>query len=234
MNSEERIRYSRQIAIEGFGVEAQERLLSSAVAIVGCGALGSMVAMQLAGSGVGTLLLCDYDTVDVSNLQRQFFYGTQDCGKSKSQILSERVRSLNPNVYVDRYDSLIDEKKALICFGDVDFVVDATDNPASKGMVEKVCRKLNKPCCIAGVSGLHGQVMTIFPGQTMMSEIFEGDENAGVLSCSASGVLGPAAALCASIQASEVIKCISGVGDVLQGKIMTFDLASNHFKVFSL
>ncbi len=234
MNAEESIRYSRQIGISGFGTEGQERLLASSVAIVGCGALGSMVAMQLAGAGVGSLLLCDFDTVDVSNLQRQFFFETKDCGKPKSRILMQRIRALNPNISVDVRDLLVDEKNASAIFSKVDFVIDATDNPVSKGMVENVCREINKPCCIAGVSGFHGQVMTIMPGETMMSDIFDEGEDTGIMPCSVNGVMGPAAALCASVQASEVIKYISGTSDTLHGRIFTFDLASNMFQVFSL
>lgn len=233
MNAEERVRYSRQIGIDGFGVEGQNRLLSASVAIVGCGALGSMVAMQLAGAGVGKLVIFDFDTVDVSNLQRQFFFETKDCGKKKSQVLSDRIISLNPDITVDCHDAFIDEKKAMAYFRNVDFVVDATDNPASKGMVEKVCRELGKPCCIGGVSGFRGQVMSIAPGQIMMSEIF-GEEESGMLPCEISGVLGSAAALCASIQASETIKYLACVGETLKGKILTFDLRTNDFKVFSL
>lgn len=233
MTSEEKVRYSRQIAVEGFGIEGQNRLLSASVAIVGCGALGSMVAMELAGAGVGKLVIFDFDTVDVSNLQRQFFYETQECGKRKSQVLSGRIVSLNPGVVVECHDIFLDEEKASTLFRNVDFVVDATDNPASKEMVEKVCRKLNMPCCIGGVSGFHGQVMTITPGKTTMSDVF-GEESQGVLPCQVSGVLGSAAALCASIQASETIKYLAHVGETLQGKILTFDLRTNDFKVFSL
>lgn len=232
MTTEEKVRYSRQTAVEGFGIEGQGRLMSAGVAVVGCGALGSMVAMQLAGAGVGRLVISDYDTVDVSNLQRQLFYNTADCGRHKAQVLSERIASLNPGVVVECHEAFVDEVMAGKVFKGVDFVVDATDNPASKAMVERVCRELAIPCCIGGVSGFKGQVMTIMPGQTMMSDIIdEGDP--GVLPCQVAGVLGATAAFCASLQASETIKHLARVGETLQGKMMTFDLRKNDFKVYS-
>lgn len=230
----DKIRYSRQIAIEGFGEEAQKKLSAATVAVIGCGALGSMVAMQLAGAGVGCLVIADFDTVDISNLQRQFFFKNSDAGKKKVALMAESISALNPQVTVKTVDGIIGKSNSGEFLEGVGFVIDATDNPASKRIIEEICGEKGIPCCIAGVIGFHGQVMTIFPYSKKFSDVFLVDENAGFTPCSIGGVIGPAAALCASIQASEAIKCITGVGDILTDKLLTFDLLTNCFNLLKL
>ena len=226
LTEEERRRYSRQIAIEEIGVAGQRRLGESKVFIVGCGALGSMVAMQLAGAGVGTIGISDFDTIDVSNLQRQFFFKTDEAGMKKCLVLQQRMEELNPSCQVLRCDALINKEKAVELFSDYDFIVDATDNSSSKFIIESVCQQLDKPCSIAGVSEFHGQVMTVFPGSTKFGEVF--------LPCSIGGVVGPAAAICASLQSAEVIKYLTGAGECLKSKLMVFDLLNNSYNVIAI
>lgn len=234
LTEEERRRYSRQIAIEEIGVAGQQRLGESKVFIVGCGALGSMVAMQLAGAGVGSIGISDFDTIDVSNLQRQFFFKTDEAGMKKCLVLQQRIEALNPSCQVLRCDALINKERAVELFSDYDFIVDATDNPSSKFIIESVCQQLDKPCSIAGVSEFHGQVMTVFPGSTKFGEVFPDSENEGFLPCSISGVVGPAAAICASLQSAEVIKYLTGAGECLKSKLMVFDLLNNSYNVISI
>lgn len=234
MTAEEKRRYSRQISVKEIGESGQARLLSSKVAIVGCGALGSMVAMQLAAAGVGSILIADFDTVDISNLQRQFFFTTEEAGKLKAQVLKQRMTAINPDCKVEMMARLINKEMARQMFQDCDFVIDATDNPSSKVTVEKVCGELNKTCCIGGVTGFRGQVMTVEPGGMTFGDIFCEDVEADFLPCSVGGVVGPAAAVCASIQASEAIKHLAGIRDTLADKILTFDLLSNQFHTIVL
>lgn len=232
MDADIRQRYSRQIAMDEIGEEGQCRMLRSKVVIVGCGALGSMVAMQLAGAGIGRLMIADFDTVDISNLQRQFFFTTAQAGEGKGRLLKKRMEELNPDVRVELAELLVNRTVAMRLFADADFVVDATDNPSSKQMVEDVCKLLGKPCCIGGVDGFRGQVLTIASGSSGFSELFPDSDDGGVLPCSLGGVAGPAAALCASLQASEVIKWIVGTGTPLKGRMLTFDLLDNHFATY--
>lgn len=234
MDSESRKRYSRQISLPEVGEEGQERLCASTVAVVGCGALGSSVAMLLAGAGVGHIVVADFDTIDISNLQRQLFFETAQAGREKSEVLRERMLALNPGIAVTSIDRLITGELAKEVFSKCDFVVDATDNPASKKMVESVCKSLGKPCCIAGVAGFHGQIMTLVPGSAGFSELFPDTEDAGIAPCSIEGVIGPAASVCASLQASETIKYLTGAGETLAGKLLTFDLLDNNFQLFNL
>lgn len=233
-NKESEIRYSRQIAVEEIGEDGQRALRDARVFIVGCGALGSMVAMQLAGAGIGHMTIADFDTVDISNLQRQFFFKTADAGKSKARMLFEAIAGLNPDVDVRVEESLITVESAPGLFSDYDFIVDATDNVCSKSMVEDVCQKISLPCCIAGVSGFRGQVMTVTPGDGKFAEIFPDAPDNGIAPCSIGGVMGPAAALCASIQASEVIKYLTGAGRTLSGRLLTFDLLTDTFQTYTV
>lgn len=234
MNSDLKLRYARQIAVPEIGKQGQEKLINSKVLVIGCGALGSMVAMQLAGAGIGTIGIADYDTVDISNLQRQFFFKTEDSGSSKVKLLAKSLKALNPDVKVIEYLEIINPKKAEILFPEFDFIVDATDNPDSKRMTGEYSGKSGKPCCIGGVRDFNGQIMTFLPMDPRFEDYFGKPSGDGFLPCSLGGVMGPAAALCASIQASEAIKFLSGAGELLSGKLLLFNLLTNSFHKFSL
>ncbi|MDE6577890.1 MAG: HesA/MoeB/ThiF family protein [Muribaculaceae bacterium] len=235
MRKEERQRYSRQIAIEEIKAAGQEKLLTSSVLIVGCGALGSLAAMELAGAGIGRIGIADFDTVDISNLQRQFFFSSCDAGKRKAQILGERMKLLNPGCKVEIIEELISEKNAMQIFPSFDFIVDATDNAASKNLVEKIGEKCGKPCCIGGVVGFRGQLMTIFPGDIKFSDIFHSENvSSSYLPCEIEGVAGPAAAVCASILACEAMKSLLGIRDLLRNRLLIFDLLHNKLEVLTI
>lgn len=225
MTEEEKIRYARMIAIPEIGIKGVETLKKSHVFITGCGALGSVVAMYLAGAGVGKITIADFDTIDISNLQRQLFYATSDTGKSKARILAQRLSALNPECTIECIDSIITEASASTLFSQCDFIIDATDNPASKFVTDKICHELGKPCCIGGVAGFTGQVMSWSPGHVSYSDIFypEGVES-GFTPCSIGGVLGPAAGVIACCQASETIKHLAGIGEMLFDKVFFIDL----------
>ena len=227
-------RYSRQIAVAEIGREGQGKINRSKVLIIGSGALGSMVAMQLAGAGVGKIGIADYDTVDITNLQRQFFFKSDETGQYKSRILSKRIYELNPEIEIEEFRELITSKKAKEIFGEYDFIVDATDNPDSKKMSGKISQEKGKACCIGGVRDFSGQIMTFLPSDPRFEEYFGEAGADGFLPCSLGGVMGPAAAVCASIQASETLKYISGAGQLLSGSLLLFNLLTNSFKVFKL
>lgn len=234
LSQEDKLRYARQIAVPEVGKKGQAMLCNAKVLIIGCGALGSMVSMQLAGAGVGELGIADYDNVDISNLQRQFFFYADDSGKPKVDLMFERVKNFNPEVKVIKYSGLITAKTASEIFKDFDFIVDATDNPDSKRMTGEISKKLSKPCCIGGVRNFQGQIMTFLPEDPRFEEYFGQASSEGILPCSLGGVMGPAAALCASIQVSETIKYIIKEPYLLSGKILLFDLLKNNFNILSL
>lgn len=233
-NKDFNIRYARQIAIPEIGKEGQRRLSEAKVMIIGCGALGSMVAMQLAGAGIGTIGIADFDTVDISNLQRQFFFATNEAGKLKAEILAEKIRMLNSEVTVNLFPMMVTSNRAEEIFRNYDFIVDGTDNPDSKRITGIIAKKYGKPCCIGGVREFSGQIMTFLPEDPRFEEYFGQTANGDFLPCSLGGVIGPAAALCASIQSSETIKYLTSVGNLLSKKILTFNLLTNSFSIFTL
>lgn len=222
-------RYSRLMAIEEIGKDGVELLNRSTVLIVGCGALGSMAAMQLAASGVGHIIIVDFDTVDISNLQRQFFFRTSDVGKNKAEILAQRILELNPAIKVRPMEEMLNRKNAAKLVIGCDFVVEATDNPASMVMIDNVCNQMGIACVLAGVSGFSGQVLTCLPGKRRYDDIFSVDNNNAVLPCSLSGVAGPAAALASSIETSEAIKYLVGTGTLLSESIFVYNLLTMRF-----
>ena len=227
-------RYARQISIPEIGKEGQHKLSESKVLIIGCGALGSMVAMQLSGAGIGELGIADYDNIEVSNLQRQFFFKSDECGRSKSDILSDRIKELNPSVKVTNYNQFITKPKAEELFVLYDIIIDATDNPDSKRLIDEIALKHKKPCIIGGVKDFSGQVITLLPTDMRFEEYFGKASQEAFMPCSLGGVIGPAAALCASVQASEAIKCLLGIGKLLSGRLFVFNLLTANFSVFSL
>lgn len=234
LSSEEKIRYARQIAVPGIGKEGQERIRNSKVLVIGCGALGSMVAMQLAGAGIGTLGLVDFDRIDISNLQRQFFFNTFESGNLKIEILAKRLKDFNPDVNLILYSGMMTHQKGESVFPDYDFIVDATDNPESKRMTGLLSKKYGKACCIAGVRDFNGQVMTFLPEDPRFEDYFGVSTSEGLLPCSLGGVMGPTASLCASIQSSETLKYIAKIGELLSGRILVFSLLTNSFRIFNL
>lgn len=234
MEKDFNIRYARQIAVPEIGEEGQRKLSDSKVLVIGCGALGSMVVMQLAGAGIGTIGISDFDTIDISNLQRQFFFTVNEAGEDKCKVLEKRIHALNPEIKILTYPVIMTAKKAENLFGEYDFIIDATDNPATKKMIGKVSKEKGKACCIAGVRNFGGQVMTFLPDEPRFEDYFGSGEDEGFLPCSLGGVMGPAAALCASIQASEAIKYLVGNSSLLNGRILLFDLLKPSFKIIPL
>lgn len=234
MRKEEKIRYARQIAVPEIGTIGQEKICEGKVLVIGCGALGSMVAMQLAGAGVGKIGIADFDTIDISNLQRQFFFNETDTGLPKVKVLSEKIKKLNKSVDVQELPMLITASKAKEIIPDYDIVIDATDNPESKRNTGEISAKCGKVCVIGGVRDFEGQIVTLAPDSGRFEDYFGITEAGGFTPCSIGGVVGPAAALCASIQASEALKYLVSAGKLLTGEILTFNLLTNTFHKFIL
>lgn len=231
---EMRRRYSRQTVLEEIGIEGQMRLLAGSVGIVGCGALGSMAAMQLAGAGVGRIGFADFDTIDISNLQRQLFFSEKDCGKLKCEILAERMLAINSGIAVEPLPSFLTPSSIDDWIARYDFIIEATDNSSSKFMVDKACEEMMKPCCIGGVRGFSGQISTFFGDGLRYRDIFCDVPEDGVTPCAMTGVIGPTAAIVASVQASEAIKWITGAGEPMSRRLLTFNLLNGDWNVIEL
>lgn len=220
--------------LPSIGPEGVNKIRSSSVMIVGCGALGSMCAMQLAASGVGKIGIADFDTIEISNLQRQLFFSESQLGEYKSKILSERIKSLNSDIVLEEYPFLLTYDKCKKIFPQYDFIIDGSDNPSTKGMVARVCEELQIGYCIGGVKEFSGQVFSWLPGHTRYSDLFGDVSNScsDFLPCSIIGVLGSVAGVVASIQSAEAIKMFTSSGDLLLDRLFTIDILRNQSKIY--
>ena len=194
-------RYARHLILKGVGVKGQKRLLASSVLIIGAGGLGSPAALYLAAAGVGHIGLVDGDVVDMSNLQRQIIHTTARVGAPKVESAATAIRALNPDV------------------------TDATDNFAAKFLINDACVLAGKPYIHAGVVGFAGQVMTVIPGEGPCYRcIFRDLPAAGEIpTCKEAGVLGAVVGVIGSLEATEAVKLIAGVGEPLVARMLTVD-----------
>lgn len=214
-------RYSRNILLPEIGRAGQLELLQASVLVVGAGALGSIVSMYLAGSGIGRIGLCDFDTVDISNLQRQLSFTIDDVGCPKLEATVRRLSSINPDLIIEPHDGFLRHDKARELFKRYDVIVEGSDNPATKHMVTDIANEVGKPCVLGGVNGFDGQVMTFLPGGKRYRDIFpDAVAEGGYTPCSIGGVLGPLPGIIGSIQAAEVIKIITGAGTTLADTLL--------------
>lgn len=234
LSKEQRLRYARNISVDSIGTEGQQKLLDASVFILGCGALGSVVATYLAGAGTGHITIADFDTIDITNLQRQTHYFESDAGKPKAAILSSRLRQLNSEITVTAIETLVTSSEAANLFKGHDFIIDASDNPDTKYLIDDICTSLSLPYCIAGVLGFGGQIMTHTAGTARYRDFFPDSAGTGFTPCSIGGVIGPVAGIIGSIQALEAIKYITGTGQLLTDRMLLINGADLHFTEISL
>lgn len=234
--TEEQIqRYSRHILLQDVGVEGQEKLLKGKVLIVGAGGLGAPVAMYLAAAGVGTIGIVDADVVDLSNLQRQIIHFTADVDKPKVLSAKEKMEAINPDVKVVTYQEFLSANNALDIINNYDFVVDGTDNFPVKFLINDACVMAGKPFSHGGILRFHGQTFTHLPGTACYRCMFKEPPPVGsVPTCSQAGVLGAIAGMLGTIQAAEVLKYLTGVGELLTNRLLTFDAKSMIFRTIKV
>lgn len=228
-------RYSRHLLLEGIGQQGQERLAHGRVLIVGAGGLGAPVALYLAAAGVGTIGIADGDTVDVTNLQRQVIHSTNDVGVAKVASAARKMRDINPDINVVEINEFLDKDRLVELAGEYDIVVDATDSYRSKYMINDACVEAGKPFVHGGVLRYEGNVFTHLPGTTDYRDIFGEEPTADhVPTASKVGVLGTVVGVIGTIQATEVIKWLTGTGDLLTDSILTFDALTWQFNKINI
>jgi len=226
-------RYSRHLIIPEFGMEGQRKLKEAKVLVVGSGGLGSPLLQYLAAAGVGTLGIVDFDVVDDSNLQRQVLFGIDSVGQPKVEEAKKRIQSLNPHIEVKTYNTLLSAENALEIIQDYDLVADGTDNFATRYLVNDACVLLDKPNIYASIFRFDGQV-SVFNYVNPSGErgpnyrdLFPTPPPPGLVpSCAEGGVIGVLPGIIGSLQALEVIKVITGVGEPLSGRLFIFDALS--------
>lgn len=229
-SKEELERYSRHLIIPDFNIKGQRKLKESKVLVVGTGGLGSPLLLYLTAAGVGTIGIMDFDVVDESNLQRQVLFTVNDVGRPKSEVARERLALLNPNVQFKDYNVQMTSENALEIIKDYDVVADGTDNFPTRYLVNDACVLLGKPNVYASIFRFEGQV-SVFNYTNSdgvlgpnYRDLFPSPPPPGLVpSCAEGGVIGVLPGIIGSLQANEVLKVITGIGETLSGRLFLFD-----------
>jgi adenylyltransferase/sulfurtransferase len=236
LSNEEVLRYSRHLILPDVGLDGQRKLKAGRILLIGAGGLGSPLALYLAAAGVGTLGLVDFDVVDVSNLQRQVLHGTKDVGRPKLESARDRIRDVNPHVHVEAYETRLTSENALDIIRDYDVVIDGTDNFATRYLTNDACVLLGKPNVYGSIFRFEGQasVFALEEGPCYRCLFPEPPPPGLVPSCAEGGVLGVLPGLVGTIQATEGIKLILGVGEPLVGRLLLIDALTMQFRTVRL
>src|SRR5215212_8848201 len=240
-SKEELSRYDRHFIIPEFGMDAQKKLKAAKVLVIGSGGLGSPVLLYLAAAGVGTIGIIDFDVVDDSNLQRQVLFGVEEIGKPKVEAAKRRLESLNPYIKLNIYNTQLTSANALDIIKDYDVIADGTDNFPTRYLVNDACVLLDKPNVYASIFQFEGQV-SVFNYRNASGELgpnyrdlYPTPPPPGLVpSCSEGGVLGVLPGIIGSLQASEVIKVITGIGETLNGRFFIFDALIFETRIFNI
>ena len=234
-------RYQRQLILKGFGLEAQQRLQQSKVLVIGAGGLGCPILQYLAAAGVGHIGIADHDKVSFSNLHRQILFGNEDVGRYKVEVAKEKIMALNPELELIAWKEQWSQQHCLDHFPDYDVIVDATDNFASRYCINDAAVLLGKPLVFGAVSQYEGQaaVFNMLKADGSYSanyrDIFPVPPNNGeVLNCSEGGVLGVLPGIIGTLQATEVIKLLTGIGRPLCDKIWNYNALTQDVFVLEL
>ncbi len=234
-------RYHRQIILKEFGESAQVKLKQAKVLVIGSGGLGCPALQYLAAAGIGTIGIVDFDLVDLSNLQRQTLYSMKDIGKPKALVAAFKLNDSNPEINVVPYTFKLTKEKALELFPFYDIIMDGTDNFSSRYLINDACVILNKPLIYGAVLRFEGQVGVFNMAdkqsgiKTNYRDMFpEPPEATSVMSCKEAGVLGVLPGIIGVMQATEIIKIISGVGKPLCNKIISYNSLHNSFHDFEI
>ena len=237
MNDEQLLRYSRHILLPEVGIEGQEKLLGATALVIGAGGLGSPVSLYLASAGVGRLVLCDNEDVDLTNLQRQIVHRTASVGKRKVDSAAATLAAINPEVKVVGLPVRLDEKRLEALAADADVVVDGSDNFATRHAANRACVKLRKPLVSGAAVRFDGQVAVFdlrVPGAPCYACLFpEGGESEDVR-CAVMGVFAPLTGIVGSIQAAETLKVLMGTGETLAGRLLLLDALAMQVRTISL
>ncbi len=235
MNDEQLLRYSRQIMLPQIDVAGQEKLLASRVLIIGLGGLGAPVSMYLAAAGVGHLILVDFDTVELSNLQRQIVHSTADIGRAKVDSARDNLLRLNPDIKITVLNKKLNADELLEQVEQADLVIEGSDNFTTRFAVNATCVNTHTPLVSGAAIRMEAQVSVYLNnGNGPCYHCLYKDEGELDTSCSNNGVLAPVVGIIGSIQATEAIKIITGVGKVLDGRLLLLDAMNMDWRSLKL
>ncbi len=226
MNDSQLMRYGRHILLPEIGIEGQQKILQSTALIIGLGGLGSPAALYLASSGVGKLMLCDHDTVELSNLQRQIIHGTSDIGRPKVVSAQAALREINPEVEVVALPLRADEDQLRELVAQADVVLDCSDNFATRYAVNRACLAQRTPLVFGAAIQFDGQV-SVFDYRREDAPcyncLFPEDSEAAELRCATTGVFAPLVGIIGALQAAEALKLLAGIERGLSGRLLTLN-----------
>ncbi|MBI2313119.1 MAG: molybdopterin-synthase adenylyltransferase MoeB [Betaproteobacteria bacterium] len=237
MNDEQLLRYSRHILLPQVGVEGQERFLQSRVLVIGAGGLGSPVALYLASAGIGRITLCDPDTVDLTNLQRQIVHRIDAIGTPKVESARRTLATINPEVRVEALAERVAGARLASLVADTDVVIDASDNFATRHAVNRACVAHRKPLVSGAGVRFDGQV-TVFdlrsPDSPCYACLFPEDAQSEDVRCAVMGVFAPLVGIIGAVQAAEVLKLLAGFGQNLNGRLLLLDALAMEWRSIRL
>jgi len=231
---EELVRYSRQLALNGIGLEGQKKLKNSQVLCVGVGGLGSPASLYLAAAGIGTLGIVDNDELDLSNLQRQILFTQKDIGTSKVKSAKQKLEALNKNTNVVCYNTMLTKENALEIIAQYDVIIDGTDNFTAKYLINDACCILKKPNVYASISQFKGQCSVFMPSGPCYRCLFPHPPKDDVPNCAESGVIGSLPGMLGTMQTTETLKLILNIGEPLVGRVLQVDALSMTFNTYQL
>jgi molybdopterin-synthase adenylyltransferase len=237
MNDNQLLRYSRHILLPQIGYEGQERLTKSHVLIVGAGGLGSPAALYMAASGVGKLTICDFDNVDLTNLQRQIIHTTQSVGINKAVSAQQTIYEINPDVVVQTIQQKSTEAELKTLAAQADVVIDCSDNFATRYALNRVCLQLKIPLVSGAAIGFEGQI-TVFDFRQENSPcyhcLFPDTGSDQEMRCAENGVFAPLVGMIGTTQAAEALKLIMNIGESLQGRLLLLDALAMEWRTIKL
>ena len=226
-------RYSRQIILKDVGPSGQNKILKSNVLVIGAGGLGCTVVDLLCRAGVGQIGIVDNDIVNLSNIHRQCLYNTNDVNKVKVKVLKEKIKNINPDVKIKIYEKRILNNNAKSLVKNYDIIIDGSDNFKTKLLLNKICLKLNKKLIVGAIGKFQGHIFSLNfkkKNTACLKCFYQSTPSDKLLNCEIDGVIGPTAALVGSIQSSEALKLMLGIGKDLYNKLLVLNLLSLEFR----
>ncbi len=234
LNAEDYNRFARHLSLAEIGEAGQLKLKNARVLVIGAGGLGSPLLIYLAAAGIGSISILDDDLVSVSNLQRQVLYSTAQVGMRKVEVAAQRLHELYPEVRVLAYNTRLNRENAEELIADCDVVADCSDNYATRTLIGNVSARLQKPLAYASVLNYEGQVTVFnYNNGPSFSELYPSLPKDGLYKTEDIGLVGVLPGIAGSLQANEVLKIITGYGEVLSRKLLVFAINENRFQVFN-
>ena len=233
LNNDDQTRFTRHFSLAEIGQEGQEKLKNARVLVIGAGGLGSPLLIYLAAAGIGNIGIVDDDIVSISNLQRQVLYTTVEVGRKKVEIASQKLSALYPEIQIQTYDLRLNEANAEKLFSEYDIIADCTDNYQTRTLIGKISAKLKKPLAFTSVLNYEGQVTVFnYNNGPVYSDLFPNIPKDGIYMENEIGLIGVMPGIAGTLQANEIIKIVTGYGEIISGKLLVFNIQENRFNLF--